>query len=109
MNIDNIGHVVTDTPVKTLCLINVLHVPRAPKNLVLVHCFSKNNHISLEYFSYHFLIKDLDTRKVLLHGRCEDGLYPLPSIQRGVLGLSRCPLTSGIVALVILPFRLFIS
>jgi hypothetical protein len=49
------------------------------KSFFSVHHFSSNNHASLEYFPNHFLIKDLDTRKVLLQGRCRDGLYPLPS------------------------------
>lgn len=73
MNINNIGHVI-DTPVKTLYLNNVLHVPHATKNLVSVHCLSKDNHVSLEYFSYHFLINGLDTRKILLSGRYANGL-----------------------------------
>jgi hypothetical protein len=86
MNIDNIGHDVIDTSCKTLYLNNALQISRATQNLVSVHCFSKDNHISLEYFSYHFLIKDLDIRKVLLHGRCENGLYPLPSLRREAFG-----------------------
>lgn len=79
MNICNVGHAVIDTPTKPLHLNNILHVPTAQKSLVSVHRFSSDNHASLEYFPNHFLIKDLDTRKVLLQGRCRDGLYPLPS------------------------------
>jgi hypothetical protein len=41
MNIDNIGHAIIHTPVRTLYLNNVLCVPRATKNLVSVHCFPK--------------------------------------------------------------------
>jgi hypothetical protein len=84
MNIDNIGHVVIDPSLKTLYLNNVLHVPRTTMNLVPVHCFSKDKYVSLQYFPYHFL-KDLDTRKLLFRGRCEDGLYPLPSLWRAAL------------------------
>jgi hypothetical protein len=72
--------------VKTLHLNNFLPVPHATKNLVSVQQSSKDNYVSLEYFPYHFLIKDLGTRKVLLHGNCKDGLYPLPNIWRGALG-----------------------
>jgi hypothetical protein len=79
INICNVGHAVIDTPTKPLHLNNILHVPTAQKSLVSVHRFSSDNHASLEYFPNHFLIKDLDTRKVLLQGRCKDGLYPLPS------------------------------
>jgi len=47
MSIDNIGHAVIDTHVKTLYLNNVLHVPSATdtENLVSVHCSSKDNHV----------------------------------------------------------------
>jgi hypothetical protein len=79
MNICNVGHAVIDTPTKPLHLNNILHVPTSQKSFFSVHHFSSNNHASLEYFPNHFLIKDLDTRKVLLQGRCRDGLYPLPS------------------------------
>jgi hypothetical protein len=39
----NISHVVVDTPIETLYLNNVLHVPSATdtENLVSVHCSSK--------------------------------------------------------------------
>ena len=77
MNISNIGHAVIDTSIKSFN--NVLHVPQAKKNLVFVHRFSSDNQASLEYFPTSFLIKDLETRRILLRGRCEDGLYPLSS------------------------------
>ena len=43
----NISHVVVDTPIETLYLNNVLHVPSATdtENLVSVHCSSKDNHV----------------------------------------------------------------
>jgi len=83
MNIYNVGHAVIPTPTKLLYLNNILYVPSAQKSLVSVHHFSSDNHVSLEYFSNHFLIKDLDTRKV------RDGLYPLPSLSswKGALGV----------------------
>jgi hypothetical protein len=79
MDICNTGHAVIKTPIKFLHLKNILHVPTAQKNLVSVHHLTSDNHTSLEYFPHYFLVKDLKTRRVLLHGRCKDGLYPLPS------------------------------
>lgn len=62
-----------------LLLNNVLHVPQASKNLVSVHCLAVDNHAFLEFHPYFFLIKDQATKRVLLCGRCKDGLYPLPA------------------------------
>jgi hypothetical protein len=86
MSIHNVGHVVIHTPTHDLHLNNVLHVPSASKNLIFVHYFSTENNDSLEYFPNRFLIKDLDTRKVLLQGQCRDGLYSIPRSWRQVLG-----------------------
>jgi hypothetical protein len=84
MDICYIGHAIINTASHTLHLNNVLHVSNASKNLIFVHRFFNDNHASLEYFPHHFLIKDLDTRKVLLEGPCKDGLYPIPTSWRKV-------------------------
>jgi hypothetical protein len=88
MDICNTGHAVIKTPIKSLHLKNILHVPTAQKNLVSVHRLTSDNHTLLEYFLHYFLVKDLETRSVHLRGRCKDGLYPLPSSShwRGALG-----------------------
>jgi hypothetical protein len=88
MDICNTGHAVIKTPIKSLHLKNILHVPTAQKNLVSVHRLTSDNHTLLEYFLHYFLVKDLETRRVHLRGRCKDGLYPLPSSShwRGALG-----------------------
>jgi hypothetical protein len=86
MDICNIGHDVINTPNCDIHLNNVLHVPNASKILIFIHHFSNDNLASLEYFPNHFLIKDLDMRKVLLEGQCKDGLYPLPTSWRQVFG-----------------------
>jgi hypothetical protein len=86
MNIHNVGYAVIHTPTRDLHLNNVLHVPSASKNLIFVHRFFTENNASLEYFPNHFLIKDLDTSKVLLQGKCRDDLYPIPISWRQVLG-----------------------
>jgi hypothetical protein len=71
-----------------LHLKNILLVPTTQKNLVSVHRLTSDNHTPLEYFPHYFLVKDLETKRVLLRGRCKDGLYPLPSSShwRGALG-----------------------
>jgi hypothetical protein len=66
MDIHNVGHAVIQTPTRDLHLNNVLHVSSASKNLNSVHQFPTDTNVSLEYFPNCFLIKDLDTRKVLL-------------------------------------------
>jgi hypothetical protein len=56
------------------------------KNLIYVHHFSNDNHASLDYFPNHFLVKDMDMRKVLLKGQCMDDLYPIPASWRQAFG-----------------------
>ena len=56
---------------------NVLYVPEANKNLASVHCLSSDNHAFIEYHPNHFVIKDQATKRTLLRGNCEGGLYPL--------------------------------
>ena len=93
MEIMHIGHTQFHTHDRPLHLRNVLHVPKASKNLVSVHKFTHDNHAYVEYWPEFFSIKDQRTGKVLLHARSRGGLYPLPCkppIQgRHVLGVSR--------------------
>jgi hypothetical protein len=77
MNISHIRHSVIPTPNRNLTLKNILHIPEADKSLLFIHRFTTDNHASLEYFLNFFLVKDLDTRRMLLKGRCHHGLYPL--------------------------------
>lgn len=60
-------------------------VPQATKNLVFVHRFASDNRAFLEFHPNFFLVKDKDTKKVLLEGRCERGLYSLPALGRQVM------------------------
>jgi histone deacetylase 1/2 len=78
MDIHHIGHSLHHTPSHALRLNNILHVPEATKSLLSTHQLTKDNHAFAEYWPNHFFIKDQDTRKILLEGRCVDGLYPLP-------------------------------
>ena len=92
MEIDQIGRSVVRTPNKNLILDNVLYVPQANKNLVSVHKLARDNDAFFEFHPSYFLIKDRTTKKVLLRGWCEGGLYPLKSFSnkqaQGVTKLS---------------------
>lgn len=77
MKISQIGRSVVHTPNRDLVLNNVLYVPQANKNLASVHRLTSDNHAFIEYHPNYFLIKDQATRKTLLRGNCEGGLYPL--------------------------------
>lgn len=78
MNINRIGHAIVRAPGRILHLNNVLHVPQANKNLVSVHRLATDNQAFLEFHPDFFFIKDKETKKVLLEGKCKGVLYPLP-------------------------------
>jgi hypothetical protein len=78
MEIKHIGHSLVHTPTRNLHLNNILHVPKAAKNLVSVHRLTKDNSVFLEFHPDYFLIKDQATKNTILKGPCRRGLYPLP-------------------------------
>jgi hypothetical protein len=78
MDIARIGSSIIPSFGRDLVLNNVLHVPSTHKNLISVHHFTLDNDMFIEFHPYFFLIKDQQTKKVLLHGPCKGGLYPLP-------------------------------
>jgi histone deacetylase 1/2 len=77
LRISHTGYSTTNTAAKSLVLKNVLHVPNISKNLLSVHKLARDNGVFLDFHPYYFLIKDLVSRKTLLHGRCRGGLYPI--------------------------------
>jgi hypothetical protein len=77
LQIMHIGSCSINTATRSLALVNVLHVPHISKHLLSVHKLARDNHVFFEFHPYHFLIKDIATRQVLLEGRCESGLYPI--------------------------------
>jgi histone deacetylase 1/2 len=79
MDIDHIGSSVLRTPTSNINLNKILHVPKATKNLLSVHRLACDNNAFLEFHPDHFSIKAQGTRRTLLRGRCEGGLYPLKS------------------------------
>jgi hypothetical protein len=77
MEISHTGKFFIHTPTRTLKLCNILHVPKATKNLMSIHRFFLDNNVFFEIHPWFFLIKDRDTRSTLLRGKCCDGLYPI--------------------------------
>jgi hypothetical protein len=73
-----VGNSIIPTPTRNLTLNNVLHVPTSYKNLISVHRFTLDNDTFIEFHPYVFFIKDRKMRRLLLHGPCKGGLYPLP-------------------------------
>jgi hypothetical protein len=78
MNITRVGNSIIPTITRNLVLKNVLHVPSTHRNLISIHLFTLDNDTFIEFHPYFFLIKDKKMRRVLLHGPCKGGLYPLP-------------------------------
>ncbi|KAB1216375.1 Retrovirus-related Pol polyprotein from transposon TNT 1-94 [Morella rubra] len=71
-----------------LLLHNLLHVPSLTKNLISVRQFCEDNSVYFEFHSHFFCVKELRTRKTLLHGPTRNGLYTLPP--SGSPGSSSC-------------------
>ena len=105
MTINHVGHSVLQSTVRNIHLNNVLHVPSATKNLVSAHRLVKDNNAFLELHPKYFSLKEQVTRKTLLEGECEGGLYPLkphhpqnqPSSNKQVLGVAKASISLCIV------------
>jgi hypothetical protein len=80
MAIQHIGQSMVTNPSRQILLKNVLHVPQATKSIASVHKLITDNDVFLELHSTFFLMKDRLTIRPLLHGRCRNGLYPIPSL-----------------------------
>ncbi|KAL5768042.1 hypothetical protein ACOSQ2_014825 [Xanthoceras sorbifolium] len=78
MDIYHIGSVVVcsySLPIVKLKLDKVLHVPRIAKNLISISKFTIDNNALAEFVDGYCLIKDKDSKKVLLRATLKDGLY----------------------------------
>ena len=78
MEITHVGHSLLRSPTSNIHLKNILHVPKASKNLVSINHLTHDNNVFLEFHPDHFSIKEKATRRTLKR-RCEGGLYPLKS------------------------------
>jgi transposase InsO family protein len=93
MKIQHIGHGVLRFPTRNLHLNNILHVPSASKDLLSVHRIASDNNVFFEFYSKHYCVKDQETKTTLLTGPCKNGLYPVKSFNKSVLGVTK-PSTS---------------
>lgn len=79
LHISHTGFTSLPSPSRSFHLQNVLCVPNMTRNLISIAKFCSTNHASIEFFSSHFSVKDLQTKEVLLIGRCNDGVYEWPA------------------------------
>ena len=77
IGISHVGHVHFSMFVKPVHLKNVLHTPKISKQLISVTKLCFDNQAYVEFFPSHFLVKDQLSKKVLLQGNLENGLYKL--------------------------------
>jgi hypothetical protein len=77
MRITHIGQSIIPTSSHPLHLKNILHVPSVTRNLLSVKKFTSDNNVFFEFHPWYFLVKDRDSREVLLRGGCRGGLYNL--------------------------------
>jgi hypothetical protein len=68
MHISHIGQASLLAHSRKLHLLNVLRVPSATRSLLSVPQLTRDNNVFAEFHRFHFYIKDLDTRAVLLRG-----------------------------------------
>ena len=77
--IKHIGTTQLSTPTATFSLNNVLHVPDISHNLLFIHKFTNDIRTLMEFHPSLFCVKDLASRRLLLHSPSKHGLYPFPS------------------------------
>jgi hypothetical protein len=63
MEIDYVGHSFLHSPTSSLQLKNILHVPKASKNLISVNRLARDNNAYLEFHPNHFLLRNNRRRK----------------------------------------------
>ena len=80
ISISHVGYATlpTSSP-NPLFLNHVLHTPAISNNLLSVTKLCSDNRAFVEFFPTYFLAKDQVTKKVLLQGQLEHGLYKVHS------------------------------
>jgi histone deacetylase 1/2 len=76
LSISHIGH--STLAGSSLHLKNILHVPDISQHLLSVYRLVCDNYVFVEFHRDFFCVKDKATRRILLLGRSQDGLYPIP-------------------------------
>ena len=79
LNISNIGHSTISSASRSLNLKNILHVPQLTTNLISVNRLCTDNNVTVEFFTNGFVVKDQASKKALLQGNLNYGLYKLSS------------------------------
>ncbi|KAL4576526.1 hypothetical protein LXL04_012621 [Taraxacum kok-saghyz] len=73
--ISHVGHTSLPTQSRSLNLPNTLYVPNLKHNLISIAKLCKTNHVSVEFFPYHFIVKDLRMGACLMRGVNINDLY----------------------------------
>ncbi|WVY94395.1 hypothetical protein V8G54_033483 [Vigna mungo] len=89
--ITHVGSTHISTNSHSLQLSNILHVPTVSHNLLSVSQLCQTNDVSVEFFPWHFDVKDLQTGAILLRGRNEDNVYKLRSLPSPPQSHHACP------------------
>jgi len=74
------GSSVLATDMSRFVLNNVLIIPSIIRNLLLVRQFTRDNCCSIEFDASGFSVKDIRTRRVILHCDSAGDLYTIPSV-----------------------------
>jgi hypothetical protein len=77
--IKHVGTTQLSTPTHSFRLNNVFHVSDISHNLLSVHKFTNDTNTFMEFHPSLFCVKDLASRRLLLHEPSKHGLYPFPS------------------------------
>jgi hypothetical protein len=77
LQITSIGFSLFSTPKSIFYLHNILHYPQASFNFLSIQKFCRDNHCYFILTSTYFLIKEMQTKEILLRGSSEAGLYPI--------------------------------
>ena len=83
LNISNIGYSTILSVSQSLNLKNILHVPQLTTNLISVNKLCTDNNVTVEFFTNGFVMKDQASKKALLQGNLNHGLYKLSSSVSG--------------------------
>ncbi|GJZ26162.1 retrovirus-related pol polyprotein from transposon TNT 1-94 [Tanacetum coccineum] len=75
LSITHTGHSTLPTSSYPLNLDNILFVSQLRNNIVSVAKLSKTNKVSIEFFPFHFVVKDLRTGAHLMRGENIDDIY----------------------------------
>lgn len=76
--ISHVGSKLLSTAHTNFKLNNVFHVPNIAAKFISAPNLCHDNNSFFEFHPYYYYIKDQKTRKVLLQGRLEKGLYKFP-------------------------------